>query len=345
MRLNLSPCSRSGVITLALTLALGATAHAAELRGAGASFPSLLYTRMFEQYALLARDTVAYEAVGSGEGQERILGGKVDFAGSDVAMKGNPNVLHVPTALGAVVVAYNVRGLEDRLQFTGEVLADIYLGRIKRWNDSAIANLNPDVTLPDLPITVVYRKDESGTTNVFTDYLGKIDREWQVRVGSGLSVNFPVGSGVEGNAKLASAVSAVSGAIGYTELTFAVKNKIPFGLVKNRAGKFVRASPASVTAAAVAIELPDDNRVSLTNSPAPDGYPISSYTYALVQAEQAYGGRSEGQARALKALLRWMITDAQKMNAPLQFGALPAEASQQAKRILEKLTYKGKPLN
>lgn len=341
MRLNLMNFSRLAIFALSM----GAVAHAAELRGAGASFPSLLYTKMFEQYALLTRASVAYESVGSGEGQERILGGKVDFAGSDVAMKGNPNVLHVPTALGAVVVAYNVRGLEDRLQFTGEVLADIYLGRIKRWSDSAIANLNPDVTLPDVPITVVYRKDESGTTNVFTDYLSKIDREWQVRVGSGLTVNFPVGSGVEGNAKLAQAVSAVSGAIGYTELTYAVKNKIPFGLVRNRNGKFVRASPASVTAAAVAIDLPDDNRVSLTNSPAPDGYPISSYTYALVQAEQAYAGRSEAQARALKALLRWMITDAQKMNAPLQFGALPAEASQQARRILEKLTYKGKPLN
>lgn len=337
------------VVVLGSALLLG-FAQAVTLEGAGASFPAPLYAKMFAEYQKAGGVTVNYRRLGSGEGQELALARSVDFGASDVPLKDdvmkreNGGMLHVPVALGAVVIAYNLRGLEDKLNFNGQTLAQIFLGTVKRWNDPALAKLNPGVDLPDLPITVVTRSDASGTTAVFTDYLGKINAEFHRRVGTGLDVEWPVGAGFEGNDKVAQAINTVPGAIGYTELTFALRAQLPFAGVQNRSGRFVRPTTASVTAAASAFTMPDDNRVSITYSPDPDGYPISAYTYLLVPAEQGYGNRNLDQARALRNLLNWMVHDGQKYNVALQYGALPPEAAEQAAGILRKLTYKGQPI-
>lgn len=343
------------ILTLALVAAASASVASAQstITGAGASFPFPLYSKMFAEYKNAKNVTVNYQSVGSGAGQRQIKERTVDFGASDTPVTNDDlgtypgKLLHVPTALGAVVPIYNIPGVDTTLKFTGAVLADIYLGKIKMWNDAAITKLNPGVNITPLPITVVRRSDGSGTTGVFTDYLSKVSREWKSKVGAGTAVNWPAGIGARGNEGVSGTVRQTPGAIGYAELVYAQQNKIDFGSVQNRAGNFVKATEAGVTAAARAVTLPADTRVSITNPPASaaNAYPIGSFTYVLVYQDQKYGNRTKAQAQALKNLLTWMVTDGQKYNEGLNYSELPANAQTRALNIIRSITFGGERLN
>ncbi|BDP42192.1 phosphate-binding protein [Deinococcus aetherius] len=336
-----------------LGLALVTTGTAAAqttLTGAGASFPYPLYSKMFAEYKDASGVNVNYQSVGSGAGQKQIIERTVDFGASDnpmsdEAMKDAPaKLLHIPTAIGAVVPAYNVPGVTQPLKFTGRVLADIYLGKIKTWNDKAITALNPGVTIPPLPITVARRSDGSGTTYVFSDYLGKVSPEWKSKVGVGNSLQWPVGQGARGNDGVAGIVKSTPGAIGYVELVYAKQNKLPYGSVQNRAGKFVLADNGPASAAAQGVVIPADTRVSITNSANAEAYPIASFTYVIFYQDQKYGNRTEAQAKALKNLLGYMTTTGQQYNEPLDYARLPANVTSKVRTILNSMTYGGKKI-
>lgn len=336
-------------MTLGAALVL-TSAAAATITGAGASFPYPLYSKMFAEYKKAAGDDVNYQSVGSGAGQKQIIERTVDFAGSDNPMSDETiktapaAVLHIPTAIGAVVPTYNLPGVTGQLKFTGPVLANIYLGKIKLWNDPALVKLNPDAKLPPLPITVARRSDGSGTTFVFADYLAKVSSEWKTKVGVANSLQWPVGIGGKGNDGVAGVVKSTPGAIGYVELVYAKQNKLTFGSVQNRAGKFVTADNGPAAAAAQGVVIPADTRVSLTNSANADAYPIASFTYLIVYKDQKYGTRTQAQAAALKKLLTWVVTDGQQFNEPLDYAKLPANAANKAKTVINSMTFGGAKL-
>ncbi|WP_041230713.1 phosphate ABC transporter substrate-binding protein PstS [Deinococcus peraridilitoris] len=335
------------ILALGLT-AVTSTAFAVNLTGAGATFPYPLYSKMFNEWNKISSDDVNYQSIGSGGGQRQILERTVDFGATDGPMndedlkKASGKILHIPITLGAVVPTYNLPGVNTQLKFTGKVLADIYLGKIRTWNDPAITKLNAGVTLPPLPITVVRRSDGSGTTFVWVDYLSSVSSEWKSKVGTATTVQWPVGIGGKGNEGVAGIVKSTPGAIGYNELVYALQNKIAYGAVQNKAGQFVVASPKTVTEAAGSKVVPADTRVSLVNSA--KGYPISSFTWVLVYADQKYGNRTEAQASALKKMLGWMVTDGQKYAEPLDYAGLPGNAATRAKAIIASITYDGKAL-
>ena len=341
---------KSFLLGLALLTATGTASAQSSLTGAGASFPYPLYSKMFAEYKNAQGVSVNYQSVGSGAGQKQITERTVDFAGSDNpmsddAMKAAPaKLLHVPTAIGAVVPAYNLPGVTTALKFDGATLANIYLGKIKTWNDAAIAKLNPGVTIPPLPITVARRSDGSGTTYVFSDYLSKVSSEWKTKVGVGNSLSWPVGTGAKGNDGVAGVVKSTPGAIGYVELVYAKQNKLTFGSVKNRAGKFVVADNGPAALAANGVVIPADTRVSLTNSANADAYPIASFTYVIFYQDQKYGTRTEAQGEALQKMLTWMVTSGQQYNEPLDYAKLPTAVANKAKSIINTMTYGGKKL-
>ena len=323
---------RRPLITIAATLALTAAPAAAQtLTGAGATFPNPIYTKWFDAYNKKTGVQINYQSIGSGGGIRQFTEGTVDFGATDGPMNQSQidavsaNVLHVPTVLGAVVVTYNLPGLGDtRLKFDGNSLVDIFMGRITKWNDKRLAALNPGVKLPDLDVIVVHRSDGSGTTYIFTDYLNKFSREWKDKVGYATSVSWPVGLGGKGNEGVTQQVKQTEGAIGYVELIYALSNGLGYGEIKNSSGKFVVPSLASVTAAAGSAKLPKDTdfRVSITNAPGADAYPIASFTWLLVHKD----GKDAAKAKILKDFLTWMISpDAQKMAAELNYAPLPAE--------------------
>jgi phosphate transport system substrate-binding protein len=260
------------------------------LNGAGATFPYPIYSKWFSEYNKLHPDVqINYQSIGSGGGIRQVINGTVDFGASDGPMTDEQlkeakfKILHIPTVLGAVVPAYNVPGVSAELKFTPEALAGIFLGKISNWNDAAIANANPGVKLPKQNIIVVHRSDGSGTTFIFTDYLSKVSKEWESAVGKGTSVKWPVGLGGKGNEGVAGQVRQLQGSIGYIELIYALQNKITYGLVKNAAGNFVKASLDGVTEAAASVKsMPADFRVSITNAPGKTAYPISSFTWLLI---------------------------------------------------------------
>ncbi|MEW6421815.1 MAG: phosphate ABC transporter substrate-binding protein PstS [Deinococcota bacterium] len=334
---------------LGLTLT-GTAAAQTNLTGAGASFPFPLYSKMFAEYKKATGVDVNYQSIGSGAGQKQIIERTVDFAGSDNPMSDEVmqtapgKLLHIPTAIGAVVPAYNLPGVTQPLKFTGRVLADIYLGKIRSWNDKAIAALNPGVTLPPLPITVARRSDGSGTTYVFSDYLSKVSSEWKSKVGVGNSLQWPVGTGAKGNDGVAGIVKSTPGALGYVELVYAKQNKLSYGSVQNRAGKFILADNGPAAAAALGVVIPADTRVSLTNSANAEAYPIASFTYVIFYQDQKYGNRTEAQAKALKNLLTWMVTTGQQYNEGLDYAKLPANVVNKAKSIINSMTYGGKKI-
>ena len=331
----------SALVTISTAAAQGA------ITGAGASFPYPLYSKMFSEYKA---NNVNYQSVGSGSGQKQILERTVDFAGSDnpmsnEQMKGAPGtLLHIPTAIGAVVPAYNLPGVSKPLNFDGPTLANIYLGKIRTWGDPAIKKLNPDVNIPPLPITVARRSDGSGTTYVFSDYLSKVSSEWKSKVGTGNSLQWPIGTGAKGNDGVAGVVKGTPGAIGYVELVYAKQNKLAFGAVKNRAGKYILADNGPASNAALGVVIPADTRVSLTNSANANAYPIASFTYLIFYKEQKYGNRTEAQAKALKNLLTWMVTTGQQYNEGLDYAKLPSNAAAKAKNVINSMTYGGKKL-
>ncbi|GHF61296.1 phosphate transport system substrate-binding protein [Deinococcus metalli] len=336
------------VALIALTLSTGASALT--VTGAGSSFVYPLFSKMFDQYHSETGDTVNYQSVGSGAGQKQLHDRTIDFAASDVAVPatdvaGYPGkIITFPDAIGAVVPSYNLPGVTASLKFTGPVLADIYLGKIKVWNDPQIAKLNPGVTLPPLPVTVARRSDGSGTTGVFTDYLSKVSPEWKSKVGSATSVEWPVGVGGKGNDGVSGIVKSTPGAIGYIELTYALQNKIDFGSVQNRAGQFVKADLASVKAAAASVSLPSAGIISITNASGSQSYPISTYTYVIVYQDQKYGNRTPQDAAALKKLLMWVVTKGQAYNTALNYVALPSSAQTRALVLISGMTYGGQPI-
>jgi phosphate transport system substrate-binding protein len=323
---------RAHVLPLAFA-ALSAAAPAAgqTLTGAGATFPNPIYTKWFDAYSKKTGVQINYQSIGSGGGIRQFTEGTVDFGATDGPMNDsqiaavNANVLHVPTVLGAVVVTYNLPGIGDtRLKFDGNVLVDIFMGRIIKWNDRRIAALNPGVKLPDQDLIVVHRSDGSGTTYVFTDYLNKFSREWKDKVGYATSVNWPVGLGGKGNEGVTQQIKQVEGALGYVELIYAISNKLPYAEIKNAAGSFVQPSLESVTAAAASAKLGKDTdfRVSITNAPGAASYPISSFTWLLVHKD----AKDAAKAKLVKDFLTWMITpEAQAMANELHYASLPSE--------------------
>ena len=299
-----------------------------EITGAGATFPNPIYSKWFSEYNKIHPEiAVNYQSIGSGGGIRQVIAETVFFGATDGPMtdeqlKMAPGpIMHLPTVLGAVVPVYNVPDAGTELKFTGAVIADIYLGTIKKWNDAAIAKLNPGVKLPATDITVVHRSDGSGTTFIFVDYLSKVSPEFKSKVGVNTSVMWPVGVGGKGNEGVSGLVSQTPGSIGYVELIYALQNKLPFGAVQNANGEFVKASPDSVTSAAsaAAANMPADFRVSITNAAGAGAYPISSFTWMLLYEMP----KDTARAKAMADFMTWALTDGQKFATDLGYAPLP----------------------
>jgi phosphate transport system substrate-binding protein len=305
------------------------TSEKAALTGAGATFPNPIYTKWFDSYAKETGVRINYQSIGSGGGIRQFIEGTVDFGATDGPMTDEQiatikgNVRHVPTVLGAVVATYNLPSIgKAELNFDGSLLADIFLGRVNRWNDAKIAVLNPGVTLPAEDIIVVHRSDGSGTTYVFVDYLSKVSPEWEKKVGRATSVNWPVGLGGKGNEGVTQQVKQSPGSIGYVELIYAISNSLPAAKIRNAAGALVPPTLKSVAAAAAGARLPPDTdfRVSITNAPGADSYPISSFTWLLVRKEDPDTAR----AKTIRTFIGWMLEPpAQRMAADLHYAPLP----------------------
>ncbi len=316
-------------ICLSIVLSLLPAARGETLNGAGATFPYPIYSNWFSEYHRAHPQVeINYQSIGSGGGIRQVQAGTVDFGASDGPMsdeqiaQSKVKVIHLPTVLGAVVPAYNIPGVKAELKFTPEALAGIYLGTITKWNDKAIASANPGLALPDKDIVVIHRSDGSGTTYIFTDYLSKISPAWKSSAGKGTSVKWPVGLGGKGNEGVAGMIRQMDGAIGYVELIYALQNNIPYGSVKNAAGVFVKASLESTTAAAASMKsMPSDFRVSITNAPGKDAYPICSFTWLLVPTEW----KDAGKKNIFVDFLNWMVTDGQKFAPELKYAKLPGE--------------------
>jgi phosphate transport system substrate-binding protein len=300
-----------------------------QINGAGATFPYPIYSKWFSEYnALHPNIRINYQSIGSGGGIQQIINQTVFFGATDGPMTdeqlkgGAGRILHFPTVLGAIVPVYNIPGVTAELKFLGSVLADIYLGKIKKWNDPAIASLNPGVTLPATDVTVVHRSDGSGTTYVFVDYLSKISPEFKSQVGVNTSVKWPTGIGGKGNEGVSGLVTQTPGSIGYVELIYALQNRINFGSLQNAAGEFVKASADTVTTAAAAAvpNMPADFRVSITNAQGHGAYPISSFTWLLLYEEP----KDKAAGKAMVDFMRWALTDGQKYAPDLGYAPLPA---------------------
>ncbi len=320
-----------------------------ELLGAGATFPQPLYSKMFDAYNQQYKVKINYQGIGSGGGINQLIKKTVDFGGTDAFMtekelkEAGATVLHIPTCLGAVVVTYNLPE-NPKLIFTPELIAGIFMGKIKKWNDPQITSVNPNVKLPDLTISVVHRADGSGTTYIFSEYLTRATKEWKENMGTGKSLKWPAGMiGQKGNPGVAGYVKQTPGAVGYVELLYALQNKMAFGNVRNKSGKVIEPTIKAVSAAAN-VKIPDDTNVSLTNTDAADGYPISGFTWLIFYKEQNYGGRSLERAETLAKMLLWMVSDGQKYVEPLQYAPLSKEATAKSLKLVRSMTYSGKPI-
>jgi phosphate transport system substrate-binding protein len=331
---------------LAVLLALGTVAVAESgqvlLNAAGATFPYPIYSKWFDQYHQAHPNVqINYQSIGSGGGIRQLLDKTVDFGASDGPMsddqlkQASVPILHFPTVLGAAIPSYNVPGVQTDLKFTPEALAGIFLGKITKWNDPAIASVNSGVKLPGDDIVVVHRSDGSGTSYIWTDYLSKVSPEWDKSVGKATSVKWPVGLGGKGNEGVSALIQQTPGAIGYVELIYAVQNHIPYGMVKNTSGVFVKADLASVSAAAAATVkfMPDDFRVSITNPEGKTAYPISSFTWLLVPSKIDDAGKRE----VVKEFLKWMMTDGQASCEALSYAKLPKEVVAKEMKAIAKI--------
>jgi phosphate transport system substrate-binding protein len=311
-----------------------------QINGAGATFPNPIYSKWFAEYHKLHPDVeINYQSLGSGAGIRQVVSRTVFFGASDQPMsdeqlKSAPGrILHFPTVLGAVVPVYNIPGVQQELTFTGPLVADIILGKVRKWNDPAITRLNPGVKLPVTNIVVVHRSEGSGTTFIFADYLAKVSPEFKSKVGVNSALNWPTGVGGKGNEGVSGLVRQTPGSIGYVELIYALQNKIPYGSVQNSAGTLVRASPESVTAAAATAQVPPDFRVSITNAPGPDAYPISSFTWILLYEDP----QDKRQGRIMVDFLRWAMTDGQKYATELGYAPLPQNVIAMETKALEQV--------
>ena len=326
-------------ILLGLTIAFGLSATASAqmmINGAGATFPYPIYSKWFDDYAKVDPSVrFNYQSIGSGGGQKQILAQTVDFGASDGPMsdenlsKAPGKILHLPTVAGAVVMTYNLPG-NPALKLDGETIADIFLGKIKKWNDPKIAASNPGAKLPENEIVVVHRSDGSGTTFIFTDYLSKVSAEWKQKAGNNTSVNWPTGIGGKGNEGVSGQVKQTPGTIGYVELIYAVQNKMPYADVKNAAGQFMKPSIESVTAALGTANIPDDFRFSMTNAPGDSAYPIAGATWLLVYEQQ----KDPAKGKKLIEFLKWALTKGEGMAKDLNYAPLPDEVQQ---RVLKRI--------
>jgi phosphate transport system substrate-binding protein len=319
----------AGLAAALLALAVApAKAQKTQINGAGATFPYPIYSKWFSEYNKLHPDIqINYQSIGSGGGIRQLTNQTVFFGATDGPMTKEQleaapgNILHFPSVLGADVPVYNIPGVNAQLKFTGTVLADIFLGKITKWNDAALTSLNPGVALPGSDITVAHRSDGSGTTYIWVDYLAKVSPEWKQKVGVATSVNWPVGIGGKGNEGVAGLVKQTPGSIGYVELIYALQNKIAYGTVRNMEGEFASATVESVTAAAAAAatQMPKDFRVSITNAPGKGVYPISSFTWLLFYENP----KDKPRARIMLDFLKWALTEGQKYAADLGYAPLP----------------------
>ena len=327
---------------LLLVAASSASADGLLINGAGATFPFPMYSKWFSEYNRLHPDIkFNYQSIGSGGGIKQFTDGTVDFGASDAPMKDDqiakaPDVVHIPTVLGADVVAYNMPGVQA-LRFSPETVANVFLGKVTKWNDPAIAADNPGVKLPDQSITVARRSDGSGTTYIFTDYLSKVSPEWKNKVGSGTSVNWPVGLGGKGNEGVTGIIKSTPGSLGYVELIYAIQQKLPVAEIKNRDGSWVKPSLESTTAAAAGVEMPADFRVSITNPGGKDAYPISGFTYLLVHRD----AKDKAKGTAIVNFLRWAVTDGQKLTTALDYAPLPKPVQERVLKTIDTLTVQG----
>ncbi|HEX9050030.1 MAG TPA: phosphate ABC transporter substrate-binding protein PstS, partial [Anaeromyxobacter sp.] len=328
-------------------LALAGTASGADsllVNGAGATFPFPLYSKWFSDYHKLNPSLeFNYQSIGSGGGIQQITNHTVDFGASDAPMKDEqlekaPGTVHIPTVMGAVVVTYNAPIPE--LKLTPETIAGIFLGKITKWNDPALAKVNHGVKLPGSDIAVVHRSDGSGTTNIFTDYLAKVSPEWKQAVGSGTAVKWPTGLGAKGNEGVSGLVKQTPGAVGYVELAYANQTKLPKALLRNKEGVFVAATMESTSEAAAGVQMPDDFRVSITDASGKKAYPMASFTYVLVPHDQA----DPVKAKAIVDFLSWAVHDGQKFAAPLDYAPLPRPVVEKVTAKLKTLTAQGKPI-
>jgi phosphate transport system substrate-binding protein len=335
-----------GFVGIAMALGAGSAHAQLQLNGAGATFPYPMYSKWFSLYASV--DPTArfnYQSIGSGGGIKQITEQTVDFGASDGPMTDEQlgaapgPIMHVPTVMGAVVLTYNVEGVKTALRLTPDVIADIFSGRIVKWNDAAITKANPGVELPPRDIVVVHRSDGSGTSYIFTDYLSKVNGNWRDKVGRGTAVSWPVGLGGKGNEGVTGLVKQTPFSIGYVELIYALSNQLPYALVQNKAGEFVTPSLESVTAAGAGLanEMPDDFRVSITDSPAKDAYPIAGMTWLLVYQKQS----DAEKGKRLVKFLDWALTDGQKATSALHYAPLPPAVATKAKASLAKITDSG----
>jgi phosphate transport system substrate-binding protein len=311
------------------------------INGAGATFPQQIYTKWFSEYQKVDPSvSFNYQGIGSGGGQKQILAETVDFGASDGPMsdenlaKAPRQLWHIPTVAGAVAISYNLEG-NPQLNLDGPTLAGIFLGTITKWNDPAIAALNPDVKLPDVDVVVVHRSDGSGTSFIFTDYLSHVSPDWKSKVGKGVSVSWPVGLGGKGNAGVAGQVKQTPGAIGYVELAYAHQNKLPFANMKNAAGIFITPTVDSVTAALASATIPDDFRFSMVNAPGTTAYPIAGTTWLLVYAEQ----KDHAKGEKLVQFLKWAYSDGEKLAPSLDYAPLSADLQKRALERVQAIKY------
>lgn len=319
------------------------------LLGAGSTFVYPLFSKLFAEYGNKTGIRVNYQSIGSGGGILQLTNKTIDFGDSDAPLNDDQTkkigaaVLHIPMCSGAVVISYNLPELKGTLKLTPDLLANIFLGKITKWNDPQIAKVNAGMSLPGTAIFIAHRSDGSGTTNIFTTYLAKVNPEWNTKPGKGSAINWPAGLGGKGNEGVAGLIKQTPGAVGYIELAYAIQNKMKYADIQNKGGNFITPTVAS-TSAAGNISLPDDAKVSLTNTDAKDGYPISGFTWALIYKEQNYNGRSMDRAKKLVDLLWWNIHDGQKFCNDLNYAQLSPTAVATAEKILKSATYAGKPL-
>ncbi len=323
-----------------------ATSGSVSLNGAGATFPFPLYSKWFDEYAKLTGTRINYQSIGSGGGIQQVTQRTVDFGASDApmtdeqlaAVKGG--MLHIPTVLGAVVVVYNLPNVPSGLKLAPGTVSGIFLGEITKWSDQRIVSDNPDLKLPDQAIAVVHRSDGSGTTNIFTDYLSTVSAAWKSKVGKSTSVNWPVGIGGKGNEGVAGQVKQTPGSIGYVELAYATQNKLPYAFIKNKAGKFVEPTLEATSAAASAVQIPDDLRFSMVDPAGEGSYPIAGATWILVYQEQT----DQAKGKALADFLTWALTSGEGMAKDLQYAPLPQTLLSRAQGKVKSITYQGQPL-
>ncbi|MFW5986084.1 MAG: phosphate ABC transporter substrate-binding protein PstS [Halanaerobiales bacterium] len=334
------------MFTLLVSLFAGnVLAQDVSLESGGASFPYPLYSKWMDVYTENNDVKIDYQSIGSGGGIRGIIDKTFDFAGSDAPMKdeelerADGEIMHIPTVMGAVVVTYNLPEVEDQIKLTSDNIADIYLGKIEKWNDEKIQDNNPDLDLPDKYISVVRRSDGSGTTNAFTDYLTKVSPEWEEQVGFGKAVQWPTGMGAKGNEGVAGQVSQVDGAIGYVELAYAIENDLPYASVQNKDGNFVQPSldTTSAAAAGALADMPDDMRVSITNQPGEDSWPIATFTYLLVYTEY----EDKEKTGEMIDYIWWALSEGQDYARELLYAPLPDNLLEEVKVKLQSITVDG----